>query len=120
MGDTDVLGPLPSIPERSYCWAEQESNIINGAVLKFPEGDPLCERLFALSAERAPALTEFGQLGPALLTEVLGEQAVSGLWGCSKEIYPLHWLQAHFVRLPEFHDVMYKACSDARFMHFWN
>ena len=45
--DTDVLCLGNNIPDCDYAWAHQDPDQINGAILKFPQGDAWCEKLLA-------------------------------------------------------------------------
>ena len=79
--DTDVVCLSSEIPACDYFWAEQAPGEINGAVLKFPIGDPRLENLLAQSIKRSKYLQVWGQLGPHLLTEILSGDKPSNHFG---------------------------------------
>jgi hypothetical protein len=118
--DTDVLCLKDRLPSCDYYWAEQEPGILNGAVLKFPAGDPLCERLLVLSNKRARRIKRWGQLGPFLLTEVLSGRNLSRHSGTMEDAYPIHFLEAHYLWFPEYRDIVHKRADGATFLHMWH
>ena len=118
--DTDVLNLKANIPECDYYWACESPGRINGAVLKFPPGDPACGELLRISEQRSRNLTRWGEIGPDLLTEVLAGFAPPRLEGSNGNAYPLHWLEAHFVWLPEFLDEVEQRVRNSPFVHLWN
>jgi len=117
--DTDVVCLTENIPPCAYFWAEEEPGRINGAILRFPAQDPLCHRLLNLSVERNAALSRWGEIGPDLLTEVLGHLRLQGHAGSTKDAYPIHWLETHFLWLPEYADAVRERCTDSLFLHLW-
>ncbi len=117
--DTDVYCLTDALPDEAYAWAEQESGVINNAILKFPKGDPLCGRLAALAKSRAHSSMRWGALGPDLTTEVLGPSDAVDPADRRSAFYPIHWLEAHFLWLPEFKDVVAKRAIEAKFIHCW-
>jgi hypothetical protein len=118
--DTDVLCLKSDLTDGEYYWAEQEPGIINGAVLKFPAGDALCQRLLELSRDRAKSLTHWGQLGPDLLTEVLSGQTPPRHSAATEDVYPLHWLEVHFLWFPEYRDIVEERIHKSTFLHLWH
>jgi hypothetical protein len=118
--DTDVLCLKSDLGHCEYFWAEEEPGIINNAVLKFPAGDPLCQNLLKLSRERAKNLTRWGQLGPHLVTEVLSGKTPRGHSGSTQDVYPIHWLETHFLWFPEYRDIVEERAHDSTFLHLWH
>jgi len=118
--DTDVLILAARLPKCRYFWAWQDCSQINGAVLKFPRGDPICEKLLNLSLERSPNLERWGQLGPDLLTEVLSENGLRNHAVNTQLVYPIHWLETHYLWFPEFSEFVRKRISESYFLHLWN
>jgi hypothetical protein len=118
--DTDVLCRTADIPACDYYWAEQEPGQVNGAVIRFPPSDALCRRLLQEGERRADRLSFWGQLGPALLTEVLPEAPPAGHAGSTNDVYPIHWLQTHFFWLPEFASVVESRTRQSTFVHLWH
>jgi len=118
--DTDVVCLKGDIPECDYFWAEEIPGIIASSVLKFPAGDSMCERLFQLSVERSKNLTRWGQLGPLLVTEVLGGEKLSNHLGRTELAYPINYDETHFFWLPEFASTVEARISQSLFLHLWH
>ena len=118
--DTDVLCLHREIPACDYFWAEQAPGEINGAVLKFPVGDPRLKYLLEQSVKRSKYLQVWGQLGPHLLTEVLSEDLPSNHIGKTELVYPIQNNAIHYLWLPEFYEMVEKRCSKAIFLHMWH
>ena len=118
--DTDVLCLTEDIPPCTYAWSYQDPEQINGAVLKFPQGDSVCKILLDKSKERSTSLSAWGQLGPALLTEVLAEFHPRGHFGSPEKFYPTHWLEAHICWTKGMCDFVESRVKNAVFLHFWN
>lgn len=118
--DTDVLCRKADLPACDYYWAEQHPGQLNNAIMKFPRSDELCGRLLALSERRARRLSFWGQLGPALVTEVLMNTRPAGHAGSIEDAYPIHWLETHFFWLPEFAAVVHSRIGGSTFLHFWH
>jgi hypothetical protein len=118
--DTDILCLGREIPDCDYYWAREVPGKINGAILKFPPGDPMCWRLLRLSEERSKNLTQWGQLGPDLLTKVLSNYTPTRLCGSTEDVYPIHWLETHFFWLPEFLYEVEERLKNSTFVHLWH
>jgi hypothetical protein len=118
--DTDVLCLNNNLPECEYAWANQDPSQINGAILKFPQGDSLCQKLLELSIERSRSLTAWGQLGPGLLTEVLSGAKPAGHFGSQAAFYPTHWLEAHLCWMQDQAKLVQARLDGASFLHLWN
>jgi hypothetical protein len=147
--DTDVYCLTSTLPLQPYAWAEQEPGVINNAILKFPKGDALCSRLRAKAVARFKRSKGLGQLldaalarradarhwralrrlfkiqldwddlGPKLVTEVLGGCQEIHKSGSQSAFYPWHWLEASFVWLPRARQVLENRQKQAVFLHFW-
>jgi hypothetical protein len=118
--DTDVFCRKRQLWMCDYYWAEEIPGQINGAVLRFPPGDPLCWRLFRLSEERSKGPLVWGRLGPHLLKKVLSGKQPSGLAGSTEDVYALHWDEAYYFWLPEFCDQVETRTRNSTFIHFWS
>jgi hypothetical protein len=92
---------------------------LNNAILRFPAGDPACATLCRLARERAATPGRFGALGPALLTEVLSTSKDGDHAGTRPSFYPLHWLEAHYVWLPDRRAEVEARLGGALFLHLW-
>jgi cytochrome P450 len=117
--DTDVYCLTSRLPDQPHAWAEDEPGIVNNAILRFPPQDPLCALLLERARERVPRLTRFDELGPILLSEVLAGHGPTDHAGSQAAFYPLHWLEAHYVWLPECRDEVIRRARGASFLHLW-
>jgi hypothetical protein len=73
-----------------------------------------------MGERRVDRLSFWGQLGPALLTDVLPEAPPAGHAGSTDDVYPIHWLQTHFFWLPEFASVVESRTRGSTFVHLWH
>jgi hypothetical protein len=117
--DTDIFCQKQQVWVCDYYWAEQAPGKINGAVLRFPPGDPLCWKLFRLSEERSKGPLVWGKLGPHLLTKVLSDKQPIGLAGSTGDVYAIHFIEAHYFWLPEFCHQVEMRTRNSTFIHFW-
>jgi hypothetical protein len=69
--DTDVYCQTPDLPACRYAWASECPDFINGAILRFPAGDPILRDLLAAARSVGTRVQQQGQLGPRLLTKHL-------------------------------------------------
>jgi hypothetical protein len=117
--DVDVVCLTDKLPEASHAWAEQEPGVINGAILKFPRGDPTLERLAASARQLAGTTDQWGAIGPNLLSNVLCASDVASHAGSTPAFYPLHWLEAPLLLLPEYKSHVLDRIAHATFLHLW-
>lgn len=117
--DTDVYCLTANLPAASRAWAPESGGLLNNAILRFPTADPACARICRLARERATLRGRFGALGPALLTEVLAGVNEGDHAGTRSSFYPLHWLEAHYVWLPEHRAEVEARLEGAAFLHLW-
>lgn len=117
--DTDVYCLSPALPVGPRAWATESEGLINNAILKFPAGDPLCAHLVELARERIAQPARWGSLGPALATEVLAGAPSSAPAANRAAFYPLHWLEAHYVWLPEYRGQVDSRLEGGVFFHLW-
>lgn len=118
--DTDVLCLTDSVPDCKYAWANEDSENINGAILKFPRFDKLGKILLETSKIRAENLTAWGQLGPRLLTEVLSDFDPDQHLGNIHLFYPIHWLETHMLWMRNGAQFINTRIEGAMFLHLWN
>ena len=117
--DTDVYCLTATLPATRRAWAPEESGRYNNAILKFPAADPDCGRLVRLARERAERPNSWGALGPTLVTEVLADAGDNDHAGSRAEFYPLHWLEAHYLWLPECQAEVAARLEGGVFLHCW-
>jgi hypothetical protein len=117
--DTDVYCLSPALPAGPRAWSAESEGLINNAILKFPPGDPLCVRLVELARQRIAQPARWGSLGPALATEVLAGDPSGAPLTNRAAFYPLHWLEAHYVWLPEYRGQVDARLEGGVFLHLW-
>jgi hypothetical protein len=116
--DVDVVCLADKLPEASYAWAEQEPGLVNVAILKFPKADPLLAQL-AAKARGLASGTAWGATGPHLLSELLRACHPIDRAGSTSEFYPIHWLEAPLLLLPEYKTGIVRRLEKATFLHLW-
>ena len=117
--DTDVYCLTDNPPRQAYAWAEQEPGIINNAILKFPKGDVLCGQLLAAAMRLQNKSTNWGALGPALMSKIAAGHKDKDRAGSRATFYPWHWLESMFVWVPRARPELERRVKDAQFLHFW-
>jgi len=118
--DTDVYCCGSQIPNVDYCWGNEEPGQINGAILKLGNDKRLAEALYEAALARSSTLTKWCQLGPNLLTEYLASKRPLSHYGDQQSLYPIHWLEAYYYWLPEFHAEVLLRTKSSLFHHFWH
>jgi hypothetical protein len=118
--DTDVYCCGDHIPNVDYCWGNEEPGQINGAILKLGNDKRLPEALYHAALASSSTITQWGQLGPALLTEYLASKRPLSHYGDQQSFYPIHWLEAYYYWLPEFHAEVLARTKRSLFHHFWH
>jgi Glycosyltransferase sugar-binding region containing DXD motif len=116
--DTDVICLRGDVPESEYVFAEQESGLVNGAILRAPAGS----RLLALACERSRAAdtgTRFGSVGPRLLTDVVGELGLASHAWPGAALYPIGWNEALDTLDPDRRTTLEERSMDSYFFHLW-
>jgi hypothetical protein len=117
--DTDVLCLKEDIPDCTYAWARQDEDSINGAVLRFPAGDPTLRKIHDAALKIGKRVKVWGQIGPTLLTKFLAGRQFPGHYGTTHEFYPVHWLEPHLFWMRDGNDVVVHKCGNAPFLHLW-
>src|SRR5262245_33543409 len=117
--DVDVVCLTDRLPDSGYAWAEEEPGVINNAILKFPAGDPTVGQLAKRARELAGRTERWGVTGPHLATEILGACKPTERAGSTPEFYPLHWLEAPRLLLPEQGGDIARQADSALFIHLW-
>ena len=116
--DVDVFCLADQLPETNYAWAEQEPGVVNVAILKFPSRDAKLTQL-AAGARAFSDDPTWGATGPHLISKVLDGFEPSGRAGTTHQFYPLHWLEAPLLLLPEYKSEILSRIKGALFLHLW-
>jgi hypothetical protein len=117
--DTDVYCTRDDIPDCDYSWASQDATMLNGAVLKFPAGDPTLQRMLDQASRDAANMTVWEQIGPQVLTDHLSSWSAPGHFGSTEAFYPVHWLETFLFWLPGERDWVRSKSANACFIHTW-
>ena len=117
--DTDVVCLTDRLPETTHAWAEEEPGVINGAILKFPKGDPVVAQLATKVRELADRVVPWGATGPHLASQILRSCHPAQRAGSTSTFYPLHWLEAPRLLLPEHAADIVCQIEGASFVHLW-
>jgi hypothetical protein len=117
--DVDVVCLTDRLPDTSHAWAEEEPGVINNAILKLPAGDPAAGRLAKRARELVGRSERWGATGPHLASEILGSCEPAQRAGSTAEFYPLHWLEAPRLLLPEQASDVSHQIKSALFLHLW-
>jgi hypothetical protein len=116
--DVDVVCLTDKLPEAPYAWAEQEPGVINVAIVKFPAADRLVAQL-ATDVRALSGQLQWGATGPDLLSKVLPEYGPPRRAGSTPQFYPLHWLEAPLLLLPEYKSELMRRIEGSMFLHLW-
>lgn len=116
--DVDVVCLTDKLPEAPYAWGEQEPGVINVAILKFPAADRLVAQL-ATEVRALSCQSSWGTTGPHLLSKVLPEYGPPRRAGSAPQFYPLHWLEAPLLLLPEYKSELMRRIEGCMFLHLW-
>ena len=117
--DADVYCLREDLPECRYAWAREDDDFINGAILKFPAGDPSLAAIHSAARRIGRDVAIQGQLGPRLLTEHLSGRDWSGHFGSTRAFYPIHWLEAHRLWTRDDEAYVRTKCEESSFVHLW-
>ena len=127
--DADVLCNQREFPECRYAWAVEEPpksattsqlNYIGTSQIKFPKDDPIVKELYRQCSARFIRMKVREEIGPRLLTEVLTKRETpAGHFGTNKEFYPIKWLEALKLWMPQFNDEVSTKSRTAYFVPCW-
>jgi hypothetical protein len=117
--DTDVYCLSEKIPQCRYAWAREDTDTINGAILKFPAKDPMLLEISNAATEISKHTTAWCTLGPSVLTQYLDGVQVSGHFGTTESFYPIHWLECFLFWLPDQNDAILQRTRRSCFVHLW-
>lgn len=117
--DTDVVCLSSRIPDYTTFYALEDSDFINGAVLRFGADDPLLKACLG-EASSAGEGVRWGELGPRLITRKARELGCFATAQPSSTCYPVHWSAALGVLDPRQTASIADAANDAMMLHLWN
>jgi hypothetical protein len=115
--DTDVYCLADDIPDCRYAWAQESPGQINGAILRFPPGDPTLARILSAARAIGASVQQHGDLGPHLLTAHLSGFDPAGHFGSTEAFYPVDWRDVHRFWMPGHGDFVRSRIAGATFLH---
>jgi hypothetical protein len=117
--DTDVICLSENVPHQEICFAYEEVDLINGALLKIPARHKFAEVLLREAQNKG---TDFlwGECGPKLITETVNSLSLQEDALPKRAFYPIHHTNALDVLLPDRFDAVSDATSGSYFVHLWN
>lgn len=118
--DSDVYCLTDDVPDCRYAWAHEDVRLINGAILKFPQGDRSLEGIKDEALRINAGIQFWGELGPNLLTKHLSELASEDHFGSRRSFYPIHWIESFLFWLPEARTIIEQRIKTAHFVHLWS
>jgi hypothetical protein len=116
--DADVALLQPQLPDDEFFFAADGDHFSN-AILKFPAGHPL----LLAAAERCQAIGEaatWGQTGPTLLTELVGQFNLAQYGKPKDTCYPILWDEIEAFFDPDRCSEVKRRCEGAIFVHLYN
>jgi len=123
--DVDVFCLSPDIPRVDAAWApevpETDERRIGTAIIALPPRSRLSEKLYSdcLALSRKP-LERREVLGPRLLSEVIAELGLPrSKFGSAATFYPLRWIEAFKLWLPQFYDEVREKTAGALFLSLY-
>ena len=124
--DADVLCNRSDIPECRYAWASefhQKTGArlhIGTSQIKFPQGDPIVKQLYTECSALIPFMTRRGEIGPDLISRIMQQHATPPEhFGSTASFYPIEWIEAFKLWLPEYHEEVAAKTSPAHFIACW-
>lgn len=117
--DADVLclGPLPEGP---YLYGYEWRRTVNNAVLRAPRDSELLRLLYDRAVTVPPEQVQWGQLGPALLTQTVGDLRLTGHTQRRRVLYPVHFIDLWRLWDPEQTRRVGRMMAGASTLHLFN
>lgn len=123
--DVDVFCLSPDIPEVDSAWApelpEVDEGRIGTAQIALSSGSPLSKRLYSecLALSREP-FERREVLGPRLLSRLIAELDLPpSSFGTAATFYPIRWIEAFKLWLPQFYDEVSEKAAGAMFLSLY-
>jgi glycosyltransferase involved in cell wall biosynthesis len=120
--DTDVLCLQATLPSQPLVFGWESEHELGTAVLKFPRGHWLVEKLYiateAIIEGRGNSL-QWGEIGPSLLTYMVREHGLMEVASPSQVIYPISYSEFDVLLRPEKLEYVQRRTNDSIFLHLW-
>jgi len=117
--DTDVVCLTDAIPAYSRFVARQDEDLVNNAVMRFEPRDPVIVRCLERAVEKGRSI-RWGEIGPQLLTQVLGELGQTEHIFDSSVCYPIHYNDALALLHPSQSERVAQRLAGSQLLHLWN
>jgi hypothetical protein len=117
--DLDVFCLSPSLPMLPIVIGRQDSQLINGAILKFPPRHPAMQRAYEECVAKGPSI-DWAEIGPVLLTQFVEQGHIVADVLPTTSFYPLHFSQFWAVFDPRRTAHAAQVMQSSTCLHFWN
>lgn len=121
--DADVLCLRSALPSHEVVFGWESDQLLGNAVLKFPRGHWLMEKLYVATEEiihdRGDNL-EWGETGPNLFTRILRECDALEMAFASHYFYPIHFIESQLILRPDQAALVRRRTSNSLLFHLWN
>jgi len=120
--DVDTVCLSPDVPEMETAWAQENPEAapkaVGGGQIALRAGSDLAQRLDAECTALSRAPLEFREvLGPQLLTRIIEEFGLpTSNFGTADTFYPVRWIEAFKLWLPQYSDEVTKKAATAMFL----
>ena len=120
--DVDVLCLRPALPSQKLVFGWENDRALGTAVLKFPRGHWLAEKLYltteAIIQDRGKSL-QWGEIGPGLLTHFVKKYDLFDAASPSALFYPIGYHEIDLLLCPEQREKVQQRAEQSVFLHLW-
>jgi hypothetical protein len=117
--DTDVICLSEDVPSDPICFAYEDANCINGALLKIPARHEFAEVLLREACLMGDDF-QWGACGPKLITQTVNSLSLHRYALPASDFYPVHYNNAGALLLPDRLNEVRDLTSHSYFVHLWN
>jgi hypothetical protein len=124
--DLDIILLGKELPRQKAYLARESENLVNGAVMTFPQGSPFItaaiEEAWKLLPEAGPGapLSKRISIGPELVTRLVREYALDHVVRPRSSAYEIGYDEIPAMFDPAHHAELEERTADSDFVHLWN
>ncbi len=124
--DLDIILLGKELPRQKAYLARESENLVNGAVMTFPQGSPFItaaiEEAWKLLPEAGPGapLSKRISIGPELVTRLVREYALDHVVRPRSSAYEIGYDEIAAMFDPAHHAELEERTADSDFVHLWN
>lgn len=124
--DLDIILLGKELPRRKVYLARESENLVNGAVMTFPQGSPFIaaaiEEAWKLVPEAGPgaSLSKRISIGPELVTRLVREYTLDHLVHPRSSAYEIGYDEIPAIFDPARRSEFEERTADSDFVHLWN